>query len=86
MVLLEKELKILANRRRLLILKFLEKEKEATVGNVALHIKLSFKSTSKHLALLRAVDMVEREQKELEMFYKLSGNPSRLLKFVLSLF
>ncbi len=48
---LEKQLKALANRRRLAILKYLKSKREASVGDIAEEINLSFKSTSKHLAV-----------------------------------
>lgn len=68
---LERELKALANRRRLAIIKFLKRNKEASVGDIAEAIKLSFKSTSKHLAVLKGVDIVEHEQRSLSYYYKL---------------
>ena len=54
----ERHLKALANRRRLAILRYLKKHREAPVGEIAHEIKLSFKATSKHLAFLAAVDIV----------------------------
>ena len=68
---LERELKALANKRRLAIIKFLKQNKEASVGDIAEAIKLSFKSTSKHLSVLRGVDIVEHEQRSLSYYYKL---------------
>ncbi len=79
----EKLLKALANRRRLAILKFLNKNSKASVGDVAREIKLSFKATSKHLGLLRAADIVDREQVNLQMFYSLSRPLSSILKSVI---
>lgn len=58
---LERILKALANKRRLAIIQYLGQEKEATVGDIAEHIKLSFKATSKHLGILANVDIVEKE-------------------------
>ncbi len=68
----ERLLKALANRRRLDIIWYLRRQKSASVGDVAEHIGLSLKATSKHLAILFAVDIVEREQRSLLMFYRLS--------------
>ena len=79
----EKLLKALANRRRLAILRYLNKHSKASVGDVAKEIKLSFKATSKHLGLLRAADIVDREQVNLQMFYSLSRPLSSVLKSVL---
>ncbi len=68
---LERTLKALANRRRLAILQYLKQNKEAPVGEIAHEIKLSFKATSKHLGILSAADMVEKDQRSLQMFYRL---------------
>lgn len=69
---LERPLKALANRRRLAILKYLKKNKEASVVEIAGAIRLSFKATSKHLAVLAGADIVEREQRSLFMFYRIA--------------
>ncbi len=69
---MERVLKALANRRRIAILRHLKKNKEASVGDLSEAIKLSFKSTSRHLAVLIGADIVEREQRGLLVFYKLS--------------
>lgn len=71
---LEKILKALANRRRLAIVKYLKENREASVGDIAHKINLSFRATSKHLRILAAIDIVEREQRSLQMFYYLSPN------------
>lgn len=78
----ERYLKSLANSRRLAIVKFLSKGKKSTVGNIATHIKLSLRATSKHLIILSAVDIVDHEQEGLLMFYKLN-TPHPILKSVL---
>lgn len=80
----EKILKALANRRRLAILKFLNSTTKASVGDIAKVIKLSFKATSKHLGILRAADIVEREQVNLCMFYSLNRPPNNILKSTLN--
>ena len=69
---LEKSLKALANKRRLAILKFLKKNKEASVSQIASEIKLSFKATSKHLWILLASDIIEKDQRSLYMIYTIS--------------
>ena len=66
---LEKILKALANRRRLAIIRFLKKGKPATVTTIAEEIRLSFRSTSKHLAVLAAAGIVEKDQHGLNMYY-----------------
>ncbi len=82
---LEKVLKALANRRRLAVVKYLKKQGEKSVGDIAHEIKLSFKSTSKHLRILSAVDIVDREQKSLQMFYSLAKNQKPAARNIISL-
>lgn len=82
---LERILKALANKRRLAILAYLKKHKEASVGDIAGGIRLSLKATSKHLAILSAVDVLDREQRRLQMFYRLSPSQPSPAQHVLSL-
>ncbi len=65
----ERILKALANRRRLAIVALLKKRNEATVGDIAENIKLSLTSTSKHLNMLARVDILDKRQRSLEVFY-----------------
>ena len=71
---IEKILKTLGNKRRLAIIYFLGKIKQANVSDIASEIKISLKATSKHLLQLFNFDIIEREQRGLEMWYKLSKN------------
>ena len=82
---LEKTLKALANKRRLAIIKYLKRQGEKSVGDIAHEINLSFKSTSKHLGVLSAVDIVDREQRSLQMFYRLAKNQKPAAKHIISL-
>jgi len=82
---LEKSLKSLANRRRLAILKYLKENREASVTEIAGAIKLSLKATSKHLRILATTDIVEREQRSLSMFYRLSPEQKPAVKYIISL-
>ncbi len=82
---LEKQLKALANRRRLSILKYLKTHREAAVSEIADAIHLSLKATSKHLRMLAALDIVEREQRSLQMFYCLAVIKSSAIKHILYL-
>ena len=68
----EKLLKALANKRRLKILQYVKKNKEATVGELAEYLKISFPATSKHLSLLFSADILDKEQKSLLVYYRLS--------------
>lgn len=81
----EKILKALANKRRLAIVKHLQKVRRASVTDIAKEIKLSFKATSKHLGILRNADLLEKDQVNLMMLYKLQEPIHPLLKLVLKL-
>ena len=69
---LERVLKALGNRRRLAILAFLKKKGEASVSAIASELKLSLKATSKHLALLAAAGILDKEQRSTNVFFWIS--------------
>lgn len=79
----EKIYKALANRRRLAILKLLSDGGRLRVSDIAQGIKLSFKATSKHLQVLKAVGFVESEQVSLEQYYALTSPLHPTLKHAL---
>lgn len=81
---LEKILKILANKRRLVIICFLKKKSEARVGDIAEAINLSLTSTSKHLIQLFNADILERNQKNLEVWYKLAPRQNNVVGYIIS--
>ena len=81
---MEKILKALANYRRLLILKILKTKRRKSVGNIAEEIELSFKATSKHISVLYAKNLVEREQVGLQVYYRLAEPVNSLAKSILS--
>lgn len=82
---LEKILKALANRRRLAILAYLKRKGEAPVGEIAGEIRLSFKATSKHLRILATLDIIERDQHGLEVYYRISPDQTIAAQHVLEL-
>lgn len=81
---LERILKGLANRRRLAIIKLLTRSKELPVASIADYIHLSFTSTSKHLSLLYHLDIVDRRQENLTVYYRLPDSVPPVLKLLLS--
>lgn len=83
MVAVDKLLKSLANSRRLAILKYLQRTDRASVSDVARHIKLSFKATSKHLAILSNADVIEKQQEGLVMWHRLSKQKHPIVTEVL---
>jgi DNA-binding transcriptional ArsR family regulator len=82
---LERVMKAFANKRRIAIVRFVRKSKEAPVGEIADEIRLSFRATSKHLANLLAADIVDKEQRGLQIFYKISKDISPSVQKILSL-
>ncbi|MDP2649137.1 MAG: metalloregulator ArsR/SmtB family transcription factor [bacterium] len=81
----ERIFKALANRRRIAIIVYLKKRKEAAVGDIAGTIRLSFKATSKHLNILNAANILEREQRSLQMYYRLASDMPSATRSVVSL-
>ena len=82
---LEKILKALANKRRIMILKFIKKSGRASVGEIAEAIKLSFKATSKHLMILLNANVLDKEQVSLTMLYFLPKEIHPMVSKLLSI-
>ena len=80
---LEKIFKALANRRRLSIIKLLAKNKELPVAEIAERINLSFTSTSKHLRMLHQLDILDRRQESLVVYYRLANPPPLVIKILI---
>jgi len=80
----EKVLKALANKRRLKILKHLDVNGKCTVSDISQSIKLSMKATSKHLQLLYAADLLERDQRGLRAYYDLSLTIPKYVQIILA--
>mgnify|MGYP001600989588 CR=1 FL=1 len=82
----ERILKTLANRRRVEIVKYLKENGRAFVGEIAGEINLSFKATSKHLGILSAVEVLEKDQDGLRVLYRLNGEMPSFAKLVINSF
>jgi len=78
-------LKALASERRLIIVRYLKTHQEAPVGELADNIHLSFRSTSKHLGVLASADLVEREQRSKQVYYRLAQDAKRLARTIINL-
>jgi len=78
--------KAVANARRLVILEFLSRENSASVSQIAREIHLSVKATSRHLAILKAAEIVETKQIQLYVFYSISKKQNPITRYILSLF
>ena len=82
---LEKIFKAVANRRRIMILKYLKREHHASVGDIAEEIKLSFRATSKHLSVLSNVGFLDKDQSGPSMLYFIPENKKQLVSRLLAL-
>ncbi len=82
---LEKTLRALANGRRLAIIKYIHENKEASVGEIARAIHLSFRSTSRHLAILTHADILETDKRSSQVFYRIVLPMRATVKHILSL-
>ncbi len=82
---LEKLLKAIGNRRRIAILQYLKKHREASVGELANEIHLSFRSTSRHLMVLSSVGIIESDQRSTQIFYSIMGGQNPIALKILSL-
>ncbi len=65
-------LKALANERRLKILKLLFEKGSLSVGDTSYEIRLSFRSTSRHLILLERAGLLARKQIKTSVFYSIA--------------
>ncbi len=81
---LEKLLKAVANRRRLDIVRVLSRQKSSSVINLASTLRLSFRSTSKHLQILYQEGLVESEQIGRSVEYHLADDLSVRHKQILN--
>jgi DNA-binding transcriptional ArsR family regulator len=68
--------KALANDRRLKIIKLLMKNPSMTVGSIAARIRLSFKSTSRHLFRLSRAGLLNFQKVGLNIQYSLNKTPT----------
>ena len=82
---LERTIKSLANLRRLKIVKFLAKDGNASVSEIASEIRLSFKATSKHLSILASAGILDKEQKSINVIYFLHKQPPQVAKKIIAL-
>ncbi len=82
---LAKVLRALANKRRLVILAYLKSEGRASVSEIARHIRLSIKSTSHHLAVMSAAEIVGREQQGLFVHYSIHQKLHLSAKYIVGL-
>lgn len=66
-----RQLKALGNERRLKLITLLIRQSPRSVGSLAEGLRLSFRSTSRHLQVLKHAGFVESEQVGLTVLYRL---------------
>lgn len=81
---LERRLKALEHFRRLQILRELKKHKTMTVSDIAGTIRHSLTSTSQHLHILYAAEIVVRTKRGLLVFYHLSPKQYPEIRVILA--
>lgn len=82
---LEKQMKALAGRKRLLILAYLKKHKVATVSDLARELKSEIFAISQHLRILRTLDIVHDNRLGRSVAYRLAKQQEEPVKKVLSM-
>ena len=72
----------LANINRLKIIQMLLRgnSKRMTVSEIADELKISFKATSNHLAILKNLDVLEAQGKDGHVFYSISAQMPKDLR------
>jgi len=78
---LERWFKVLGNRKRLDILRLLEQRQQLSVTDIANGIKLSLKSTHKHLHQLLQTGFLEKERRQFNVHYRLADELSALHRY-----
>ncbi len=64
--------RVLANINRLKIISILYGGRKMSVGNIAESLKISLKSTSNHLAILKNLDVLESQGASGRVFYSIN--------------
>jgi DNA-binding transcriptional ArsR family regulator len=85
MQMITKIFKVLANEKRLKILKLLIKGGELNVGEITTELKMPFITISRHLEKLRSVDLVVSRESGLKLYYSIAPLNDSLRKILLSL-
>lgn len=82
---LEADLRILAESHRLAILHLLKTNGDLSVGQIADHLEISFKATSKHLLYLAKKDILRRRYDGPFVLYRVADNISEPARSIVSI-
>jgi DNA-binding transcriptional ArsR family regulator len=80
---LERTLRALGSLRRLQIIKYLKKNKTATVGKLAREIRIQIFTTSQHLRVLRSAGIVTYKRSGKYVIYRLLSDQKPFVQSVL---
>jgi ArsR family transcriptional regulator, lead/cadmium/zinc/bismuth-responsive transcriptional repressor len=78
--------KALGNINRIKIIQMLSKGASISVSDIASEIKISIKSTSRHLMILRNLELLDGEGKDGHVFYSINKNMPEDAKRAIKLF
>lgn len=82
-IVMERQWKAVANRRRLQILAELKKQGMLSVSEIAKAIQMTLKTTSKHLQILRTAGIVVDRKRGLSVLCRLSLDQEEVIKTLL---
>lgn len=80
---LEHMFRILSGRKRLEIVRLMLDSKQRAVGDIAVQVRLSLKSASKHVVLLAHVGLLERRRVGYSMYYRIVDDTPHYLESIL---
>lgn len=80
----ERVFRALANKRRINIVCLLKDKRVMSVGEISVEMKLSLTATSRHLTILYGAKLVEKEQKGLEVYYRINASLSSEVRNVIA--
>ncbi len=78
--------KAFSNINRIGIVKFLSQRDKSSVSEIAHHLDISLKATSKHLIILHNLDVLDSKGKDNRVFYWLNAEMPKDIKQVIKLF
>ncbi|MDP3763359.1 MAG: winged helix-turn-helix domain-containing protein [bacterium] len=75
----------LANINRLKIIKMLSNSHRMSVTDISIELKISFKATSNHLAILRSLDVLEPQGTEGHVLYSINSSMPKDFRIAIDL-
>lgn len=66
-----------------MILKCLKQHGEVSVADISAAIRLSFRSTSRHLAILRLAEILDTDQRRLQVYYRITSQLPDVVRAIL---